>query len=92
MKLNPFAFGKGSPVLCLEERRKCFVGFIFANNQCSSWLVEKVEAASQVKDDIAKSYRERDKVLMVHGVLIRLEGSWRCPFMQRVVVKESFGF
>jgi hypothetical protein len=62
-----FLAKEGSPVLCLEERRKCFIGFIFANNQCSSWLVEKVEAASQVKDDIAKSYREGDKVLMVHG-------------------------
>jgi hypothetical protein len=26
-----------------------------------------VEAASRVKDDIAKSYREGDKILMVHG-------------------------
>jgi hypothetical protein len=43
------------------------VGFIFASKQCSSWLVDTVEVASQVKDDITKSYREEDKVLMVHG-------------------------
>jgi hypothetical protein len=51
----------------LEERRKVFVGYIFASIQCSSWLVDTVEVASKVKDDIAKSYREEDKVLMVHG-------------------------
>ena len=55
---------EGSPNLRLEERRKEFVGFIFASFQCSSWLVE---VACQVKEDIAKSYHEGDKVLMVHG-------------------------
>ena len=29
--------------------------------------MDMVEAATQVKEDIAKSYREGDKVLMVHG-------------------------
>ena len=53
----------------LEERRKCFVWFIFASNQCSSWLVDIVEAAilSRSKEDFAKSYCEGDKVTMVHG-------------------------
>jgi hypothetical protein len=53
--------------LRLEERRKGFVWYIFASIQCSSWLVDTVEVASKVKDDIAKSYCEGDKVLMVHG-------------------------
>ena len=35
--------------------------------QCSSWLVDTMEAACQVKEDIAKSFREGDKTLMVHG-------------------------
>jgi hypothetical protein len=58
----------GYPHLCLEERRKSFVGYIFISIQCSSWLVDMVEAAiqSQVKEEIAKSYREGDKVTMVH--------------------------
>jgi hypothetical protein len=51
----------------LEERRKNFVGFIFTSSLCASWLVETVEAACQVKEDVARSYREGDKVLMVHG-------------------------
>ena len=51
----------------LEERRKNFIGFIFASFQCSAWLMDMVEVASKVKEDIAKSYREGDKVLMVHG-------------------------
>jgi hypothetical protein len=62
-----FSANEGFPDLCLEERRKGFVGYIFVGIQCSSWLVDTVEAASKVKDDIAKSYREGDKVLMVHG-------------------------
>jgi hypothetical protein len=37
------------------------------SSQCSSWLVETVEEACQVKEDIAKSFREGDKALMVHG-------------------------
>jgi hypothetical protein len=62
-----FSAKEGSSVLRLGDRRKDFVGYIFASNQCSSWLVDMVEEASKVKDDIAKSYREGDKVLMVHG-------------------------
>jgi hypothetical protein len=59
----------GYPNLRLEERRKGFLGYIFASVQCSSWLVEMVEAAiqSQAKEDFAKSYREGDKATMVHG-------------------------
>jgi hypothetical protein len=59
----------GSPNLRLEERRKGFVGFIFASVQCSEWLVETVESAIQarVKEEIAKTFREGDKAMMVHG-------------------------
>jgi hypothetical protein len=35
----------GCPNLRLEERRKGFVGYIFASIQCSLWLVDMVEAA-----------------------------------------------
>jgi hypothetical protein len=62
-----FLSKEGSFLFRLEERRKKFVGFIIVSSQCSSWLVDTVEAASQVKEDIAKSYREGDKALMVHG-------------------------
>ena len=51
-----FSFSEkdGCPDLRLEERRKGFVGYIFVSNQCSSWLVDIVEVASQsqVKEDI----------------------------------------
>jgi hypothetical protein len=59
----------GYPNLRLEERRKGFVGYIFASVQCSEWLVETVESAiqSQVKEEIAKTFREGDKAMMVHG-------------------------
>ena len=45
------------------------MGYIFASIQCSSWLVDMVEAATQaqVKEEIAKTYREGDKAMMVHG-------------------------
>jgi hypothetical protein len=62
-----FSTKEGFPYLRLEERRKKFVGFIFASSPCATWLRDTVEAATQVKEDISKSYREGDKVLMVHG-------------------------
>ena len=62
-----FSSKEGFFDFCLEERRKYFVGYIFASTQCSSWLVDTVEAACQVKEDVARSYREGEKVLMVHG-------------------------
>jgi predicted DNA-binding transcriptional regulator len=50
----------GSPNLRLEERRKGFVGIIYASVQCSEWLVETVESAiqAQVKEEIAKTFRK----------------------------------
>jgi hypothetical protein len=59
----------GCPNLRLEERRKGFVGYIYASVQCSEWLVETVESAiqAQVKEEIAKTFREGDKAMMVHG-------------------------
>jgi hypothetical protein len=62
-----FSIKEGFSDLRLEERRKKFVGFIFASFPCATWLRDTVEAATQVKEDISKSYREGDKVLMVHG-------------------------
>jgi hypothetical protein len=64
-----FSAKDGCPDLCLEERRRGFVGFIFASYHCSSWLVDTVDAVSrsQVVEDLALSYHEGDKVMMVHG-------------------------
>jgi hypothetical protein len=62
----------GSSLFRLEERRKNFVG-IFVSTQGSSWLVDTVDAACQVKEDIAKSFREGDKALMVHGGANKVE-------------------
>jgi hypothetical protein len=62
-----FSIKEGFSDLRLEERRKKFVGFIFASSPCAAWLRDTVEAATQVKEDISKSYCEGDKVLMVHG-------------------------
>jgi hypothetical protein len=62
-----FSIKEGFSDLRLEERRKKFVGFIFTSSPCAAWLRDIVEAATQVKEDISKSHREGDKVLMVHG-------------------------
>ena len=60
---------EGCPDLCLDEKRKGFIGVIFVSQPCASWLVDTAEEASQsqVKVDIVKSYREGNKALMVHG-------------------------
>jgi hypothetical protein len=62
-----FSTKDGSSLIRLEERRKKFVGYIFVSPQCSSWLIGTVEAACLVKENVAKSFREGDKALMVHG-------------------------
>jgi hypothetical protein len=62
-----FSSKVGSSLFHLEERRKNFVGYIFVSSQGSSWLVDTVEEACQVKEDSAKSFHEGDKALMVHG-------------------------
>jgi hypothetical protein len=64
-----FSAKDGCPLFHLEERRKGFAGYILVSNQCASWLMDTVEEAvlSQAKEEIAKSYREGDKVTMVHG-------------------------
>jgi hypothetical protein len=77
----------GCPNLCLEERRKGFVGYIFASIQCSSWLMDMVEAViqSQVKEEIAKSYRGGDdKAMMVHG-----GGNKAGRFLEVLILAES---
>jgi hypothetical protein len=52
-----FSVKDGSSVLRLEEKRKNFLGFIFPSIPCSTWLVDTVEAACLVEEDIAKSFR-----------------------------------
>jgi hypothetical protein len=43
------------------------VRYIYASSQCSFWLMDMVESVCLVKEDVTKSYREGNKVLMVHG-------------------------
>jgi hypothetical protein len=62
-----FSIKEGFSYLRLEERRKKFVGFIFASSPCAAWLKDTMEVATQVKEDISNSYCEGDKVLIVHG-------------------------
>jgi hypothetical protein len=62
-----FSSKEGSSLFRLEERRKKFVGYVFVSPQSSSWLIDTVEEACLVKENIAKSFREGDKALMVHG-------------------------
>jgi hypothetical protein len=62
-----FSFKEGSSLLRLEERRKEFCGYIFVSINGSSWLVDTVEEVCKVKEDIAKSFCEGDKAMMVHG-------------------------
>jgi hypothetical protein len=62
-----FSSKEGSSLFRLEERRKKFVGYILVSTQGSTWLIDTVEATSQEKENIAKSFREGDKALMVHG-------------------------
>jgi hypothetical protein len=62
-----FSSKEGSSLLRLEERRKKFVGYIFVSTQGSSWLIDTMEAASQAKENITKSFHDEDKALMVHG-------------------------
>jgi hypothetical protein len=54
------------------------------STQCSSWLINTVEAACLVKENIAKSFREGDKALMVHG------GAYKVGrFLEVVVLAEG---
>jgi hypothetical protein len=62
-----FSSKEGSSLFWLEERRKKFVGYILMSTQCSSWLIDMVEAVCQAKENIAKLFCEGDKALMVHG-------------------------
>ena len=61
-----FSTKDGPSLFCLEERRKKFTGYIFVSPPCSSWLIDTMEAACLVKENIAKSFCEGYKALMVH--------------------------
>jgi hypothetical protein len=62
-----FSILNGSSLFRLEERRKHFVGFILVSSKCAAWLIATVESACLVEEDIAKSFREGNKAVMVHG-------------------------
>ena len=65
--------------------------YIFVSTQCSSWLVDTVEAACQVKEDIAKSFREGDKALMVYRGANKLGRFLEVVVFAKVVVKVVYG-
>jgi hypothetical protein len=58
---------KGNSVIRLEEKRKVFGGFILLGIKCLGWLADVVEAAmeAQMKEDLAKMYRDEVRVLKV---------------------------
>jgi hypothetical protein len=62
-----FSANTGKSVLCLEEKRKGFSGFISLGIQCSDWLADMVEEAleSQRKEDFARSFRDEVRLLKV---------------------------
>jgi hypothetical protein len=53
-----FLANTGKSVLCLEEKRKGFGGFISLGIQCLDWLADTVEEAIVGKRDFAKSFRD----------------------------------
>jgi hypothetical protein len=62
-----FSAKKGSAVLCLEEKRKGYGGFILLGTKCSGWLADVVEEAieAQKKDGFARSFRDEVRALKV---------------------------
>jgi hypothetical protein len=63
-----FAVREDRVEVCLEERRKAFVGCVFLGVQGSTWLVDKVEEVlkSPGIEDFAKSFREDERMISVH--------------------------
>ena len=61
-------FSTKAAKLCLEERRKGFLGIIRVGHQCASWLAATVEEASlsPMMEDFVKSYSE-GRMLSVRG-------------------------
>jgi hypothetical protein len=57
----------GKSVIWLEEKRKCFSGFISLGIKCSNWLADAVEEAlgTQRKEDFARSFRDELRVVKV---------------------------
>ena len=90
-----FLVKEGKSVLCLEERRKDYVGFLLLGFQCSASLVATIEEAVRSLDKayFVKSYREDAKVLMVWGDegVTRPASFWRWLSMQRAARKGLFG-
>lgn len=64
-----FAVREDLAEVCLEERRKGFVGCVSLGVQGSIWLVDSVEEAlkSPGIDDFVKSFRQAEKTIMVRG-------------------------
>jgi hypothetical protein len=82
-----FLANTGKSVLCLEEKRKGFGGFISLGIQCLDWLADTVEEAIVGKRDFAKSFRDEVRVLKVCKgsnkagcfleVAVFFEGGWK---------------
>jgi hypothetical protein len=69
VEAKTFIFLAKDSNLCLEEKRKGFIGVICVSQPASSWLVDSLEEAclSPMKEDFAKAYKEDGKALMVLG-------------------------
>ena len=69
VEAKAFAFSvvSGKPVLCLEERRKGFRGFILLGVKATVWLADTVEEAieTQRREDFASSICDEVRVLKV---------------------------
>ena len=62
-----FSTRKGNTLVCLEEKRKGFSGFILVGSKCSILLVDVVEEAmgAQRKEEFAKTFRDEVRILKI---------------------------
>jgi hypothetical protein len=62
-----FSTRKGNALVCLEEKRKGFGGFILLGSKCLVWLVDAVEEAmgAQRKEEFARTFWEGARILKV---------------------------
>jgi hypothetical protein len=66
-KTFSFSANMGKLIIRLEEKRKCFGGFISLGIKCSDWLADAVEegVGTQRKEDFARSFRDELRVVKV---------------------------
>jgi hypothetical protein len=62
-----FTANPSKSILCLEEKRKGFGGFLSLGFKCSNWLADTVEEALELqrKEEFSRSFRDELRVLKV---------------------------